>query len=77
MHSQSPLCPNCSRPMVIARTIPGVLDEPEVNVFECSCCRVDFMTEGPLLRRRIGSFVPRLSAKECAAYFAPDGYAPI
>jgi len=31
--------------MVIARTIPGVLDEPEVNVFECSCCRVDFMTE--------------------------------
>ena len=45
MHSQSPLCPNCSRPMVIARTIPGVLDEPEVNVFECSCCRVDFMTE--------------------------------
>jgi transposase len=29
------------------------------------------------LRRRIGSFVPRLSARECANYFAHAGYAPI
>ena len=29
-------------------TIPGVLDEPEVNVFECSRCRVDFLTEDHL-----------------------------
>jgi transposase len=29
------------------------------------------------LRRRIGLFVPRLSAKECANYFTHDGYAPI
>jgi transposase len=29
------------------------------------------------LRHRIGSFVPRLSAKECANYFAHDGYASI
>ena len=53
MHSQSPLCPNCSRPMIVARTIPGVLDEPEIdepeiNVCECSRCRVDFITEDHL-----------------------------
>jgi transposase-like protein len=48
MHSQSPLCPNCSRPMTVARTIPGVLDEPEVNVFKCSRCGVNFITEDHL-----------------------------
>ena len=48
MHPQSPLCPNCSRPMIVARTIPGVLDEPEVNVYECSRCKVNFMTEDHL-----------------------------
>ena len=42
MHPLSPLCPNCSRRMILARTIPGLLDdEPEVNVFGCSRCRVD------------------------------------
>jgi hypothetical protein len=34
--------------MILARTIPGVLDEREVNVFECSACRVDFITEDHL-----------------------------
>jgi hypothetical protein len=34
--------------MIVARTIPGVLDEPEVNVYECSRCRVDFITEDHL-----------------------------
>lgn len=29
------------------------------------------------LRRRIGSFLPRLSADQCANYFAHAGYAPI
>ena len=48
MHPQSPLCPSCSRPMILARTIPSVLDEPEVNVFGCSGCRVDFITEDHL-----------------------------
>ena len=48
MHPHSPLCPNCSRPMVVARTILGLLDEPEVNVFKCSRCRVDFITEDHL-----------------------------
>ena len=48
MHPQSPLCPNCSRPMVMARTILGLFDEPEVNVFKCSGCRVDFITDDHL-----------------------------
>ena len=48
MHAQSPICPNCSRPMVVARTIPGVLDEPEVNVFKCIRCGVNFITEDHL-----------------------------
>jgi hypothetical protein len=47
MHPQLPLCPNCSRPMIVARTIPGVLYEPEVNVYECSRC-IDFITEDHL-----------------------------
>jgi hypothetical protein len=34
--------------MIVARTIPGVLDEAEVNVYECSRCRVDFITEDHL-----------------------------
>lgn len=29
------------------------------------------------LRRRIGAFVPRLTARECANYFAHDGYVSI
>jgi hypothetical protein len=34
--------------MIVVRTIPGVLDEPEVNVFECKRCKVDFITEDHL-----------------------------
>jgi hypothetical protein len=34
--------------MVVARTIPGVLDKPEVNVFKCRRCGVDFITEDHL-----------------------------
>ena len=54
MHPHSPLCPNCSRPMVVARTILGLFDEPEVNVFKCSGCRGDFHNGRPLnnLRNR-------------------------
>jgi hypothetical protein len=48
MHPQSPLCPNCSRPMDVARTILGLLDEPEVNVFECKRCSVNFIMEDHL-----------------------------
>jgi hypothetical protein len=34
--------------MILARTIPGALGEPEVNVFECRRCSVDFITEDHL-----------------------------
>jgi hypothetical protein len=34
--------------MIATRTIPGVLGAPEVNVFECSRCGVDFITEDHL-----------------------------
>jgi hypothetical protein len=34
--------------MVVARTILGLFDEPEVNVFKCGRCRVDFITEDHL-----------------------------
>jgi hypothetical protein len=34
--------------MVVVRTILGLLDEPEVNVYECSRCGVDFITEDHL-----------------------------
>ena len=34
--------------MIVARTIQGVLDEPEVNVYECSRCGVDFITKDHL-----------------------------
>lgn len=31
--------------MHITRTLPAVGDEPEAHVFECSICKVDFITE--------------------------------
>jgi hypothetical protein len=39
---------NCSRPMVVARTIPSVFDEPEVNVFACKRCGAGLITEDHL-----------------------------
>jgi hypothetical protein len=48
MQPHSPLCPNCSRPMIIARTLPALHDDLEVNVYECSHCGVDFITEDHL-----------------------------
>lgn len=48
MNHQLPLCPNCSRPMTVARTIPGIRDTPELNVFECCRCGVNFITEDHL-----------------------------
>jgi hypothetical protein len=47
--AHNPLCPNCSRPMNIARTLPeAVSDDAAVNVFECSNCHVSFITEDHL-----------------------------
>jgi transposase-like protein len=43
-----PLCPNCSRPMHISRTLPHAEGETEVNVFICSNCNVSFITENHL-----------------------------
>jgi hypothetical protein len=34
--------------MVVARTIPAVLDVLQINVFACRCCGVDFITEDHL-----------------------------
>ena len=56
---------------------------PDLNPIEMSFSKLKALLRkaaartARALRRRIGSFVPRLSAKECAAYFAHDGYAPI
>jgi hypothetical protein len=44
--SDNPLCPNCSRPMHITRTLPHAdCDVDDVNVFKCSYCGVNFITE--------------------------------
>jgi hypothetical protein len=43
-----PLCPNCSRPMTVARTIAATSIEPELNVYRCNICSVDFITEDHL-----------------------------
>jgi transposase len=56
---------------------------PDLNPIEMSFSKLKALLRkaaartARALRRRIGSFVPHLSAKECAAYFAHDGYAPI
>ncbi len=45
----SPLCPNCSRPMSLSRTLPPVGDNSEeINVFRCQVCNVSFITEDHL-----------------------------
>ena len=56
---------------------------PDLNPIEMSFSKLKALLRkaaartARALRRRIGSFAPRLSAKECANYFAHDGYAPI
>jgi len=56
---------------------------PDLNPIEMSFSKLKALLRkaaartARTLRRRIGAFVPRLSAKECANYFAHDGYAPI
>jgi transposase-like protein len=36
----APHCPNCGRPMTLARTTPRVGGLPELQTFECRVCRV-------------------------------------
>ena len=44
--TDNPLCPNCSRPMQISRTLPEAeCDEGAVNVFMCNSCNISFITE--------------------------------
>ena len=56
---------------------------PDLNPIEMSFSKLKALLRkaaartAPTLRRRIRAFVPRLSTKECANYFAHDGYAPI
>lgn len=47
--SDSPLCPNCGRPMKLSRTLePQPGDTDDVNVYKCSVCNVSFITEDEL-----------------------------
>lgn len=45
MTHDNPICPNCSRPMKVARTIPPQGQEEETNVYECKICKLSFVTE--------------------------------
>ena len=42
---RNPLCPNCCRPMRVARTIEPLNGEVATNVFECRVCNVTFVTQ--------------------------------
>jgi hypothetical protein len=44
----APICPNCARPMVIARTLLHEISKPEINVYACARCRLSFTTEDHL-----------------------------
>lgn len=62
------------------RYLPGY--SPDLNPIEMSFSKLKALLRKAAartvrtLRRRVGSFVPRLTAKECANYFVHDGYAP-
>ena len=50
-----PLCPDCTEPMVLARTWPRVGGLPELRTFQCSSCNFVFTEvatgEGALAER--------------------------
>jgi hypothetical protein len=48
----SPPCPNCGRPMHLARTIPGWGGLPHSCVFKCGECAV-WLTESADERREV------------------------
>ena len=37
-----PFCPNCAKPMALARTEPSLGTLPEVNTYECRRCSIVF-----------------------------------
>jgi len=45
MYHDKMLCPNCSRPMQITRSIPPSAGTTERHVFECRICMVAYVTE--------------------------------
>lgn len=48
MSEKNPECPICWRAMRFARSLPRVNGEAQVNVFECSYCKISFVTEDHL-----------------------------
>jgi hypothetical protein len=43
--TQNPFCPNCGRTMTIRDTGRAALPDDGPHIFECSSCKVVFMTE--------------------------------
>jgi hypothetical protein len=61
-----PFCPNCAKPMELARTGPRLDALPEINTYECRRCRIVF-TE---LVTEAGSVPERVSALHSETYQA-------
>ena len=38
--TQTPSCPSCGKPMLLARIIPGIGGLPELRVYSCRQCGV-------------------------------------
>ena len=49
MADNIPNCPNCAKPMRLARIVPAVAGHPELRSFECRTCRE--VTTVPVERR--------------------------
>jgi primosomal protein N' len=43
--TDTPLCPNCSTPMSMSRTLESSAAGPETNVYQCRKCNISFVTE--------------------------------
>ena len=61
-----PLCPNCAKPMVSARTQPRFGEHPEMNTYECQRCSIVFAE----VVTGAGSAPERASALHCEPYQA-------
>jgi len=61
-----PFCPNCAKPMALARTGPRPGTLPEINTYECRRCSIVF-TE---VVTGAGSVPERVSALHSESYQA-------